>query len=914
MRLISITVRNYRIHRELTVELDPRRTVIGGPNETGKSTLAEAAHRALFLKAKGNAKEHRAMKSDLHGGHPEVDVRFEVGGREYAVTKKFSGVNGTTLLTEIGGGTWHNTDAEQRLLKLLGAEDAGASAKDLLNHWGHLWAWQGKVADAPLELANAKGDDLVSLLQAEGSAVLQMSPQDRHVADVMECKVADIFKQNGEPKTNSAYGLAIKDAADTQANLEQAEDHFRKLEDAITGYQDAERILAEQGNVITRLEEEKSKLVERDENIRRLQQAQFGQSGVAQKARDEFNAIQEANRSIADCRDTIKQLEDALAPGREVLKGLIAAKEKAAADWKAEQEALDQANEAARIIRKQHELARDYVEFFKQAESLASLKEKWSQAEDLRKAIAVDQKKLARLPGVDTGSIEHLQELEGNAKTLETKLDATAARIELLAGEMAVSVDGIPLTLGQPTEITGDADLTVGDVAHLKISPGGGDDLDTLRQQAVGARKSFTAALRETGVDSISHAVNVRAERDQLVGRQQTAEAQRDGLSSDGLKQQLGESTAHQETLLEKLNAELERALDFSAPQDRKAAETLENKLSKKLDNAEITESTRRAKRNRHLNTKTKSEEKENAKRNEISGQETELNGEKAQLEAMIKIHGKDKPRSAKLRTLLTTKNSADQQLEETEAELKKLQPDSYPADYDRNQRALKNAQEAGQQADIQKGISQGIFTTDGSANPKAEKETADMRAQTAHARLANEERQALSTQLLDRLFQEQKQLLDDQYGNLFADKVAEYLSRLYGDGTSASIQSGDNDFDGLSINRPTLGDRSFSFDVLSGGTQEQTAVALRLAMAEILAAGHDGCLPVVLDDAFANSDPGRVERIQAMLDHAAVHGLQVIILTCNPAEYSALGAHSIKLSPVDVTPNTSTPSAAPAN
>ena len=82
---------------------------------------------------------------------------------------------------------------------------------------------------------------------------------------------------------------------------------------------------------------------------------------------------------------------------------------------------------------------------------------------------------------------------------------------------------------------------------------------------------------------------------------------------------------------------------------------------------------------------------------------------------------------------------------------------------------ALKNAQEAGQQADIQKGISQGIFTTDVSANPKAEKETADMLAQTAHARLANEERQAFSTQLLDRFLHEQKQLLDDQYGNLLA-------------------------------------------------------------------------------------------------------------------------------------------------
>ena len=52
MRIKTATLRNCRIHRELTVEFDPARTLIGGPNEVGKSTLVEAIHRALFLKAR----------------------------------------------------------------------------------------------------------------------------------------------------------------------------------------------------------------------------------------------------------------------------------------------------------------------------------------------------------------------------------------------------------------------------------------------------------------------------------------------------------------------------------------------------------------------------------------------------------------------------------------------------------------------------------------------------------------------------------------------------------------------------------------------------------------------------------------------------------------------------------------------
>jgi hypothetical protein len=68
--------------------------------------------------------------------------------------------------------------------------------------------------------------------------------------------------------------------------------------------------------------------------------------------------------------------------------------------------------------------------------------------------------------------------------------------------------------------------------------------------------------------------------------------------------------------------------------------------------------------------------------------------------------------------------------------------------------------------------------------------------------------------------------------------------------------------------------------------------------MAEVLAEEHGGCLPVVFDDAFTNSDPDRVQKLQRMLDLAAVRGLQVIVLSCNPSEYTGLGAKTVTLAP----------------
>lgn len=83
------------------------------------------------------------------------------------------------------------------------------------------------------------------------------------------------------------------------------------------------------------------------------------------------------------------------------------------------------------------------------------------------------------------------------------------------------------------------------------------------------------------------------------------------------------------------------------------------------------------------------------------------------------------------------------------------------------------------------------------------------------------------------------------------------------------------------------------------GDEAKRTAVittAVRLALANILAVDHDGCLPSLFDDAFAYSDPERIQSLQRMLDLAATRGLQIIVLTRAPGDYSALGANEIRL------------------
>ena len=69
------------------MSFDPSRNLIGGANESGKSTLAEAIHRTLFLRAKTGGGLLKEMASTIHLGEPEV---FESCGVTWELEKRFA--------------------------------------------------------------------------------------------------------------------------------------------------------------------------------------------------------------------------------------------------------------------------------------------------------------------------------------------------------------------------------------------------------------------------------------------------------------------------------------------------------------------------------------------------------------------------------------------------------------------------------------------------------------------------------------------------------------------------------------------------------------------------------------------------------------------------------------------------------
>ena len=86
------------------------------------------------------------------------------------------------------------------------------------------------------------------------------------------------------------------------------------------------------------------------------------------------------------------------------------------------------------------------------------------------------------------------------------------------------------------------------------------------------------------------------------------------------------------------------------------------------------------------------------------------------------------------------------------------------------------------------------------------------------------------------------------------------------------------------------------AFHHLSMGTQEQIAVLIRLAFAEMLVEqGHPAT--VILDDALVFSDDRRMSRMFDILNMAA-RNVQVIIFTCREQLFEELGGRQLSLQP----------------
>ena len=877
MRLRHAVLRQVRQHKHLELSFHPRFTLIGGPNEAGKSTLVEALHKGLFLKATATGRGVEELRSRLHSGLPEVEIGFEAGGSTWQLRKRFSGASGTCQLSNTGGVALSGAAAEERLAALLGVDGAieGRRIGQLPQRWAHLWVRQGEAGSNLLSGPGAGYDleRLVQQLQQQGPTATLESRLDRLVDERIQQHLDGLFTATGKVKAGSPLAQAQERVKEVQGQLGQALERQTALETAMEALraiglrlkdideQERPALAAQQQREAT-LQLRRAEAKPLRQQWDGLRQAQQSLHNLELQLTSQRSSQNDQQRQLQTSEKELQHQDQALVGQRRILESLQA-------QARSNQERQELA---------QHLLALDNLD--REAQQLQAHKDQFSQ---LQQEAEQWKAELAALPAIGSEQVRALRQGEQRLAQAQARCQAMATHLTLLQADQPVELGGQPLVAGQEVQLSRAEELAVGPGVRLRISPGGGDATANAEQQRDLCHQQLQQLQRQLGVASSDAA-------EPLAQRRQALEAE--------LKRLRQAASAIPWAKLDAQLAELEpRRLRFEQALGRHAALQAQLQTSQELptgrDQLEAwleqlrgaSQQLGREQQGLEHNVHQAQQQLEQRRASQRA-LETSLEQLAGGLQALDERrlllehdHGKAEALAHQLQELQGQLAHHDQAIELLESH---RHQDA--ASLDQRSQLLDAEKDSLLTA---KGHNEQLCLSLSAIDPQAEVAQRQAELEAAEADSERIHQQADAWALLQTLLHQARREIAERYSEPLGQAIGRYLIDLGPPPQQVSL--GFDPKAGFGALQLQQNEQCFDFEELSGGMREQLAAALRLAMAEVLQPAYDNSLPLVFDDAFTNSDPERLLGLGEMLRKGSEAGIQIVLLSCNPRDYATL-------------------------
>lgn len=877
MRLRHAVLRQVRQHKHLELSFHPRFTLIGGPNEAGKSTLVEALHKGLFLKATATGRGVEELRSRLHSGLPEVEIGFEAGGSTWQLRKRFSGASGTCQLSNTGGVALSGAAAEERLAALLGVDGAieGRRIGQLPQRWAHLWVRQGEAGSNLLSGPGAGYDleRLVQQLQQQGPTATLESRLDRLVDERIQQHLDGLFTATGKVKAGSPLAQAQERVKEVQGQLGQALERQTALETAMEALraiglrlkdideQERPALAAQQQREAT-LQLRRAEAKPLRQQWDGLRQAQQSLHNLELQLTSQRSSQNDQQRQLQTSEKELQHQDQTLVGQRRILESLQA-------QARSNQERQELA---------QHLLALDNLD--REAQQLQAHKDQFSQLQ-----LEAEQWKaeLAALPAIGSEQVRALRQGEQRLAQAQARCQAMATHLTLLQADQPVELGGQPLVAGEEVQLSHAEELAVGPGVRLRISPGGGDATANAEQQRDLCHQQLQQLQRQLGVASSDAA-------EPLAQRRQALEAE--------LKRLRQAASAIPWAKLDAQLAELEpRRLRFEQALGRHAALQAQLQTSQELptgrDQLEAwLEQLRGASQQlgreqqgleHNVHQAQQQHEQRRASQRALETSLEQLAGGLQALDERRLLlehdHGKAEALAHQLQELQGQLAHHDQAIELLES-----QRHHDAASLDQRSQLLDAEKDSLLTA---KGHNEQLCLSLSAIDPQAEVAQRQAELEAAEADSERIHQQADAWALLQTLLHQARREIAERYSEPLGQAIGRYLIDLGPPPQQVSL--GFDPKAGFGALQLQQNEQCFDFEELSGGMREQLAAALRLAMAEVLQPAYDNSLPLVFDDAFTNSDPERLLGLGEMLRKGSEAGIQIVLLSCNPRDYAIL-------------------------
>ena len=869
MKLHRMVLRDFAgvSHREITLNPDGI-TVIQGPNESGKSTVLKAID--LLLHAKGSSKTAgiKGVQPEGQDVGPSVSADFTTGPYRITYTKRWLkdprseaqviGPNGTQHLT--------GDEAHDRVTAIL-RETMDA---DL---WAAFRVHQGMLAQGE---ALPKSAALQRTLDAASQGGLGGAQEKALLERAWAERDRYLTARTGKPKGD--YDEALKGLDAIRAERDPLGKRLQELQQLI----DAIPLLAAEMTELEQRETEAMALVAvAEQAVAQLQAEATVVAKLGQRAADAERKHAVAASDLA----ARKQCVADLAKARKLVEAVEARRQELAdvaglrdAIAKGEQ-AVSAAQAAAATARQAMEAAQQDMDYLHQQRDSAQWQVRLEAARAAEATLAACRKTLSgsRVTAEGLKRLEaaqarydrlHAQEqiqLPAIVVTAHTDLNlrTTGGAMQLVAGKAANFA------------ITGQLEIDVPGTLRLTVS--GGSAVERIHRDTEEAHRVLSDLLKEAGVPHVAAAKAQLEHRRQA--EQESAQAERalavalDGISLDALDQQA--TAAAEEVARYREQRDQPTPLPTTleeAGAARAKARALDDKARGHLQAAQQALAAQRTALAEAVVEHTAHEREAQAAADACDEAEGRLADQRAiRDDAVLEAEAlrcATEAAAAKDAYAVADAAYAAKDPDEVQRELSRRKSgldgirrrlEDVRHELDRKQAVLESQQSDGLQERYEDLV----------AKCEAQEWTVKRLAQNA----------AAARLLCETLERHRSEAFRNHHAPY--QRAIERLGRTVF-GADFAVELSED----LVIRRRTLHGISLSFEQLSTGAQEQLAILARLAAAQMIS---DEGVPLILDDSFGYSDPGRLNSLSAVL-HVVGETCQIILLTCQPNRYALVG------------------------
>ena len=820
--------------------------VLVGPNEFGKSTILKAVKAALF---DAHRSKHRKLEvlRPYTGGAPLIEVDFEVAGNPWRIRKQFLSSPAAELRDLHAGSVTRGADAEARLEELLG----GAGRFALL------------CAD--------QGTPLASMTPIETGGAPFMAAIESEVESLADGNVSRIVSERVKEQ------LAVLVTAH----------HGRPTGEYKSALDELARLEAQQAEAQTRLARAQARLDDLETLRGRLAQLADPHAVEArERAAIEARRIFEEAREAREKARAAEQAADACEKHLGALKQALDLFDRRAGELAKLQSVVDEsapllagAQAQVGVLKARVVESREARDALKRAlaalESSRRLLELTERLETARRAEA----ECANMHAALAANAAHGKLVDAARRevaaiaAVEARLSAAAPRVSLNylpGGAGKIRVDGRALADGETLHPARPVILDIEGVGTITIAPGQPKDVADDAVDLAARRDALAALLKRAGAISLDDAERLYGVRREIEGKLVEATAQLKSSAPEGIERL---QRAHTQ-----LTAQA-AALDAPAVATLDELETSAGELVEKLGAAE-----------ENLSLAVRDERVAN---DELVGLRTRLEGYAKQLGPLVAELGAPEAQAAAREAKAAAVNEAQAALNaavrDGAAWREKAPADAVFAELQAAEKAAAVArQRASDEIAVLRRTEAGLegeLRADRDGDVATRLEELNDQCSVARSRCSEMQQEAAALQLLARELEAAASRTRDRFAKPVIERLAPYLQLLL---PQARLVLGDD----LSPHALERGATLEEFGRLSGGTQEQLALLVRLAFARLLA-DTGSPAPLILDDAITNTDDDRLQRLLAALRHAA-QSHQVLVLTCRQNAFEELGGHRV--------------------